>query len=212
MMSWLNPDKTHPISLPDGTEIRNTVYLNKAIDHPRLTAGDFSYASSFDPVTDWAQTLAPYLFPISREKLVIGRFCQIAHGARFITSSANHPMGGFSTFPFRVLRPETMGDYLNLPFRDTGVGNDVWIGMNALIMPGVTIGDGAIVATGAVVTKDVPPYAIVGGNPARIVRRRFDDATIADLLRIRWWDWTPERIAANLAAIEGADLTALSRA
>jgi virginiamycin A acetyltransferase len=211
-MSWLNPDKTYPIALPDGTEIRNTVYLNKVINHPRITVGDFSYASSFDPVEDWAQTLAPYLFPISREKLVIGRFCQIAHGARFITSSANHPMGGFSTFPFRVLRPETMGDYLNLPFRDTVVGNDVWIGMNALIMPGVTIGDGAIIATGAVVAKDVAPYSIVGGNPATLIRQRFDDATIAELLRIRWWDWTPEKIAANLAAIEGADLAALASA
>jgi len=211
-MSWLNPDKTYPIALPDGTEIRNTVYLNKVIRHPRIVAGDFSYASSFDPVEDWAQVLAPYLFPISREKLVIGRFCQIAHGVRIITSSANHPMSGFSTFPFRVLRPETMGEYLDLPHRDTVIGNDVWIGMNAMIMPGVTIGDGAIIASGAVVTKDVPPYTIAGGNPARALRRRFADEVVAELLRIRWWDWTPERIEANLAAIEGADLAALQAA
>jgi len=208
-MPLLNMDAVHPITAPDGTVITNTVYLQNVIDHPRITVGVYSYASNFTPQTNWAQALAPYLFPISKEKLVIGKFCQFAHGTTFITSSANHPMGGFSTYPFRVFRPETMIDYINLPSRDTVIGHDVWIGHNATIMPGVTIGSGAIIASGAVVTKDVAPYTIVGGNPAQVIRQRFSDEIVANLLRIAWWDWPIDRIEANLLAIEEADIDAL---
>lgn len=208
-MPLLNMDAVHPITAPDGTVITNTVYLQNVIDHPRITVGACSYASNFTPQANWAQALAPYLFPISKEKLVIGKFCQFAHDTTFITSSANHPMGGFSTYPFRVFRPETMIDYINLPSRDTVIGHDVWIGHNATIMPGVTIGSGAIIASGAVVTKDVAPYTIVGGNPAQVIRQRFSDEVIADLLAIAWWDWPIDRIEANLTAIEGADIEVL---
>jgi len=208
-MPLLNMDVVHPITAPDGTVITNTVYLQNVIDHPRITVGAYSYASNFTPQSNWAQTLAPYLFPISKEKLVIGKFCQFAHGTTFITSSANHPMGGFSTYPFRVFKPETMIDYINLPSRDTVIGHDVWIGHNATIMPGVTIGSGAIIASGAVVTKDVAPYTIVGGNPAQVIRQRFSDEVIAELLAIAWWDWPIDRIEANLVAIEGVDIEAL---
>jgi len=208
-MPLLNMDAVHPITAPDGTVITNTVYLQNVIDHPRITVGAYSYASNFTPQTNWAQILAAYLFPISKEKLVIGKFCQFAHGTTFITSSANHPMGGFSTYPFRVFKPETMIDYINLPSRDTVVGHDVWIGHNATIMPGVTIASGAIIASGAVVTKDVAPYTIVGGNPAQVIRQRFSDEVIADLMAIAWWDWPIDRIEANLAVIEGADIEAL---
>ncbi len=208
-MSLLKVDSVHPITAPNGTMITNTVYLQNIINHPRIEVGDYSYASNFTPQTDWARTLAPYLFPISKEKLTIGKFCQFAHGAKFITSSANHPMGGFSTYPFRVFKPETMIDYINLPFHDTVVGHDVWIGHDAIVMPGVTIGSGAIIASGAVATKDVAPYTIVGGNPAQIIRQRFSDEVVTDLLAIAWWDWSIEKIEANLAAIEGADIDAL---
>lgn len=208
-MPLLNVNAVHPITTPDGTVITNTVYLQNVINHPRITVGTYSYASNFTPQTDWARTLAPYLFPISKEKLTIGKFCQFAHGTTFITSSANHPMGGFSTYPFRVFKPETMIDYINLPSRDTVVRHDVWIGHDATIMPGVTIGSGAIIASGAVVTKDVAPYTIVGGNPARAIRQRFSDEVIAELLDIAWWDWPIDKIEANLAAIEGADIEAL---
>ena len=208
-MPLLNKDAVHPITAPDGTVITNTVYLQNVIDHPRIEVGAYSYASNFTPQANWAQTLAPYLFPISREKLVIGKFCQFAHGTTFITSSANHPMGGFSTYPFRVFKPETMIDYINLPSRDTLVGHDVWIGHGATIMPGVTIGSGAIIASGAVVTKDVAPYTIVGGNPAQVIRQRFCDEVISDLLEIKWWNWPIDRIEAHLAAIEGADIAVL---
>lgn len=208
-MPLLNMDAVHPITAPDGTVIANTVYLQNVIDHPRIEVGAYSYASNFMPQTNWAQTLAPYHFPISKEKLVIGKFCQFAHGTTFITSSANHPMGGFSTYPFRVFKPETMIDYINLPFRDTVVGHDVWIGHGATIMPGVTIGSGAIIASGAVVTKDVAPYTIVGGSPAQVIRQRFCDEVITDLLVIAWWDWPIDKIEAHLAAIEGADIAVL---
>jgi len=211
-MSLLKVDAVHPITAPDGTVITNTVYLQNVINHPRISVGAYSYASNFTPQTNWAQTLAPYLFPISKEKLVIGKFCQFAHGTTFITSSANHPMGGVSTYPFRVFKPETMIDYIDLPSRDTVVGNDVWIGHGATIMPGVTIGSGAIIASGAVVTKDVAPYTIVGGNPAQVIRQRFSDEITTDLLAIAWWDWPIDRIEANLAAIEGADIAALKAA
>lgn len=208
----LDATRRYPIALPDGTPITNTVHLSVAISHPRFTAGDYSYFSHFHMPEDPLSVLAPYLFPFSKERLTIGKFCQFAHATTFITSSANHPMGGFSTYPFRVFNPETMAGYIDLPAKDTVVGNDVWIGYGAIIMPGVTIGDGAIIATGAVVTKDVPPYAIAGGNPAQVVRQRFSDAVIADLLAIRWWDWPVETIEANLSLIEGADIEGLKSA
>lgn len=211
-MPLLRSDAKYPIALPDGTEIKNTVHLNRVIDHPRMEIGDYSYASNFNSPENWAGTIAPYLFAISREKLRIGKFCQFAHGSIFITSSANHPMSGFSTYPFRVFKPETMGDYLDLPFKDTVVGHDVWLGYGAIIMSGVTIGSGAIIAAGSVVTKDVPPYSIVGGNPAKVLRQRFSDSVIVDLLAIKWWDWSVDKIEANLKAIEGADIDALKEA
>ncbi|WP_377292220.1 CatB-related O-acetyltransferase [Rhizobium sp. SG2393] len=208
-MPLLVADARHPITLADGTLVENTVHLNRAIDHPRITCGDYSYYSSMTPLTDVAGTIAPYLHPFSRERLAIGRVVQIAHGARFITSSANHAMHGLSTYPFRIFKPETMGAYADLPVKDTVVGPDVWIGTGAMIMPGVTLGAGSIVAAGAVVTRDVAPYTIVGGNPARPIRQRFAPDMVARLLAVAWWDWPLERIEAALPAIEGGDLAAL---
>ncbi len=208
-MPLLDKEAVNPITLPNGQVMYGTVYLRNFIAHPRITVGDYSYASRFDMPEDWAAALAPYLFALSKEKLVIGRFCQFAHGTTFITSSANHPMGGFSTYPFKVFKPETMLGYIDLPFKDTVIGNDVWTGHGTTIMPGVTIGDGAIVATGSVVTKDVPAFGIVAGNPARVVKMRFADEVIAELLRIRWWDWDIDKIEANLSVIEGSDIEAL---
>lgn len=207
------------MTLPDGTVIRQVVHLNRVIDHPRIEIGDFSYYHNFEELTDYAAFLAPYLFPVSPEKLVIGKFCQFAHGVRFITSSANHDMTGFSTYPFRNFMmtaqtsEEEMLSLFDIPDRkgDTIIGNDVWIGMDAVVMPGVTIGDGVIVAARSVVVGDVPPYTIVGGNPAKPLRRRFDEATIEDLLRIRWWDWPIKTIEDSIDAITGADIDALRR-
>ncbi|MEZ5655564.1 MAG: CatB-related O-acetyltransferase [Sphingobium sp.] len=218
-MTLLNPDKTYPMVMPDGTEIRTVVHLNQVIDHPRITIGDFTYFGHLQVLEDYAAFLTPYLFPLSPEKLVIGKFCQIAHGVRIITSSANHDMTGFSTYPFNnfTMTPETGFDEIkrmfNVPGRkgDTAIGNDVWIGMEAVIMPGVTIGDGVIISARSVVTADVPPYTIVGGNPAKPLKQRYDDATISALCDMAWWDWPVDIIEANVPAITGADLDALRK-
>ena len=209
-MPLLDARATHPITLPDGTLYRDTVYLKNVIDHPRMEIGEYSYFTHSGKAEETAGILAPYLFRGSREKLVIGSFVQIARGSYFITSSANHPMDGFTAYPFRIFKPETFG-YEDLPYRDTVVGHDVWIGHNAAIMPGVTIGPGAIIAAASVVARDVPPYSVVGGNPARLIRTRYPDDVIAELLNIARWDWPIGKIEANLTALESGDLAALRK-
>jgi len=187
----------NPITLPDGSIHQQTVFLNQVIDHPNISIGDYTYYSDFDAVGDYAGRIAPYLFPGSPEQLTIGKFCQLAHGVRFITASANHPMNGFSTYPFRIFDPETMGAYTAEVARygDTEVGHDVWFGYQALVMPGVKIGNGAIIAAGSIVTSDIPAYAIAAGNPARVKRVRFSDEVAARLESLSWWDWEIEKIA-----------------
>ncbi|MBC2772178.1 CatB-related O-acetyltransferase [Rhizobium sp. AQ_MP] len=208
-MPLLDPYALHPITLPDGTIYRDTVHLARAVNHPRMEIGEFSYFTHSGSVEQTAEILAPYLGHGCREKLVIGKFAQIARGCYFITSSANHPMGGITTYPFRIFRPETFG-YKDLPVRDTILGHDVWMGHGATVMPGVSIGHGAIVGAGSVVARDVPPYAIVGGNPARLIRMRFTDEQIADLLTLAWWDWPLDKIERALPHLESGDIAALS--
>ncbi|OQP86222.1 acetyltransferase [Rhizobium rhizosphaerae] len=207
-MPVLNADALHPITLPNGMVYRDTVHLKHAITHPRMEIGDFSYYTHSGSVEETAGILAPYLFESSREKLVIGRYVQIARGSYFISADANHPMDGFTTYPFRIFTPETFG-YPNLPYRDTIVGHDVWICHNATIMSGVTIGHGAIVAAEAVVSRDVPPYAVVGGNPARLIRMRYPQEVIDLLLQVAWWDWPLDKLEANLSILESGDIDAL---
>lgn len=210
-MPILDPRKPYPITLADGTPYRETVQLAAVIDHPRMEIGDFSYFTHSGKADETAATLAPYLYPFSQERLVIGRFVQIAREAIVITSSANHAMSGVTTYPFRVFSPDTIGGYQDLPFHDTIIGHDVWIGHGATIMPGVTIGSGAIIAARAVVTRDVPPYSIVGGNPATVIRKRFTDKEIADLLTLAWWDWPLNRIERALPHLESGDIAALKQ-
>lgn len=208
----------NPVSLPDGQVLQNLVYLNQVIDHPNMTIGDFSYYNSFTPVGDWAGRIAPYLYAGAPEKLTIGKFCQFAQGTLFITSSANHPMRGVSTYPFAIFNPESLGAYADeiAETGDTVIGHDVWCGHDAKILPGVTIGNGVIVGAGAVVTRDVPDYAVVAGNPARVVRMRFADDIIAELNRIAWWHWPVVKIAEHVPAIstalEGGDISVLRSA
>ena len=205
-----DPRDPHPMrGFPQVCFIRNTV------NNPQIEIGEYTYYDDPENSEDFERNVL-YLFPFIGDRLVIGRFCAIARGVRFIMNGANHRMSGFSTYPFNIFgggwervtpTPE------QLPFRgDTVVGNDVWLGYEAMVMPGVKIGDGAIVAARSVVTADVEPYTIVGGNPARALRRRFPDDVIAALLEIRWWDWPVERITRNLEAIVGADLEALRAA
>ena len=205
-----DPARAHPITLPDGTLHAGTVYLKSVIDHPRMEIGEYTYASDFDPPEPggWAARLAPYLFDFAADRLVLGKFCQIAHGVRFIGASANHATRGITTFPFAVLDPETMLGY-QPDRRDIVVGHDVWLGYGAMVMPGTRIGNGVIVGAGSVVRGDVPDYTVVAGNPAQVVRLRFTDDEIATLNRIAWWDWPAERIAAARAALEAGDVAAL---
>jgi virginiamycin A acetyltransferase len=212
MNTEINPNKTHPVMQSDGNAWPYTIFLKNFINQPNIEIGDYTYFNDFRLQSDnIRQLIAPYMHPSAPEKLIIGKFVQIAHGVQFITSSANHQMDGFSTYPFNVCGEPWSSSYqANWPNKgDTVIGNDVWIGHEALIMPAVTIGDGAIIASRSVVTKDVPPYTIVGGNPAKVIRQRFDEATIAGLIEIRWWDWPAETITKNLQIIVSPDLDKL---
>lgn len=212
-MPFPSPSERHPLPLPDGTTHPGCVFLKPAIDHPRIEVGDYSYAFDFDPPDDWAGRIAPYLYPFSPERLVIGRFCQIANGVRFITSSANHRYDGVSSFPFAIFDGDPAGRP-SMPdrFPDTLVGNDVWIGDGARILPGATVGSGVIIGAGAVVAGHLPDYAIVAGNPARVVRMRFSDTDIRRLLDIAWWNWPIDRILDHETEICGGDIDALRQA
>jgi len=216
-MSFPSPDTLHPVTLPDGTLHKGNVFLKAAITHPNWEIGDYTYANHFDPPEDpslWAGRLAPYLFPSAKDRIVICKFGQIAHGVQFITDGANHARDGFSTFPFAIHQPERFGGYADTlrPGRDIKVGHDVWIGTGARILAGAQIGNGVIIGAGAVVSRPVPDYAIVAGNRAEVLRMRFDAETIAALNEIAWWDWPIDKILAHEAAITGADLTALRKA
>ena len=156
-----------------------------------------------------------YHYPVNGDKLKIGKFCSIACGAKFLFTSGNHALKSFSTYTFPIFFKEWDLDPNNIRDAwdnkgDIVVGNDVWIGYEAVVLSGVTIGDGAIIGTRAVVTKDVPPYTIVGGVPARPIRRRFDEETVARLQALRWWDWDAEKIARSIHAIQTGDLNALA--
>ena len=216
-MPFPKPDTLHPVTLPDGTIHKGNVFLKAAINHPNWEVGDYTYANEFDPPEnpeDWAGRLAPYLFPAATDKLIIGKFGQIANGVQFITDGANHARDGFSTFPFAIHDPDRFGGYVATlrPGRDDRVGHDVWIGAGARILAGAQIGNGVIIGAGAVVSGSVPDYAIVAGNRAEILRMRFDPDTIAALNEIAWWDWDIDKILKHEAAIVGADLAALQKA
>ncbi len=202
-----DPLERHPIPGWHGT-----AYLRAIVNDPRIEVGDFSYYDDSRGPEHFTARCVRYHFDFVGDRLIIGKFVAIAQGAQFIMNGANHPMGGFSTFPFGTLGfvpGEPHGIEGDPPRGDTAIGNDVWIGREAVIMPGVNVGDGAIIGAHAVVSRQVPPYAVVVGNPARVVRHRFDDETISALLAIRWWDWPVEHIMRNVAVIRSADLAAL---
>ena len=202
-----DPSTRHPIAGWKGT-----AYLKAVVKSPMIEVGDFSYYDDSRGPEHFEARCVRYHFDFIGDRLVIGRFVAIAQGAQFIMNGANHPLGGFSTYPFNMMgftdKPAYSGDGM-ANRGDTVIGNDVWIGRDAVIMPGVRVGDGAIIGAHTVVARDVPPYAVAVGNPATIKRLRFDDDTIMTLLAIRWWDWPTERIQANVAAITSADIDAL---
>lgn len=207
------PKTVHPITLADGQPHRDTVFLRAVIDHPRWQVGDYSYASSETPPEDWAKTLAPYLYAFSEDRLILGKFCQIADSVCFITAGANHRYDGFSSYPFAIFHRDFEGaPSLPGPGCDTVIGHDVWIGQGAKILPGAQIGSGVIIGAGAVVGGTVAPYQIVIGNPGRVLRPRFTPDVVARLLAIAWWDWPITHILRHEAAICGADLPMLEAA
>jgi virginiamycin A acetyltransferase len=192
---------------------KGTAFLKAIVDHPLIDVGDYSYYDDSRGPEHFVARCVRYHFDFIGDRLIIGRFVAIAQAAQFVMNGANHPMGGFSTYPFQMFGIEGAPDVTGHAHRgDTVIGNDVWIGREAVIMPGVTIGDGAIIGTRAQVVKDVPPYAVVVGNPGRVVRTRFPEETVAALLSIRWWGWEADKIARNVAAIAGADIDALRAA
>lgn len=202
------PDPNNPFPVPG---LQRMVFLKNHITRPNILVGDYTYYDARDGVATFEANVRYHVEAVG-DRLIIGKFCAIAREVKFLMSGANHHMTGFSTYPFAVLGG---GWELDLPPHvahgrgDTVVGNDVWLGYDSVIMPGVTIGDGAVVATRAVVTRDVPPYHVVAGNPARSVRARFDDEIVQALLEIRWWDWDPAKITRNVAAICGGDIERL---
>lgn len=194
---------------------RRTVFLQHVVKRKNILVGEYTYFDDPEEPEQFETKNVLYHYPFSQERLIIGKFCALAQATTFIMAGANHKLDGFSTYPFGIFQRgwEKDNDLSKLSSKgDTVVGNDVWFGYGCTILPGVHIGDGAIIAARAVVTKDVPPYVIVGGNPAKILRHRFDAQTVQELLLIRWWDWPREKISRNIKAIVGADLQALQNA
>ena len=189
---------------------RSVVFLKAVVKNQQIEVGDYSYYHDFDDPEGFERNVR-YLFPFIGDRLVIGRFCAIASGATFIMNGGNHASDGLSTFPFAIFGGAWAGaEPAAWPHRgDTLVGNDVWIGHRATLLPGVKVGDGAVIGAEAVVTGEVPPYAVVAGNPARVLRRRLPQQTIGRLLKLRWWDWPVAQITANLPAIVAGDIDAL---
>ncbi|WP_075137125.1 CatB-related O-acetyltransferase [Actinophytocola xinjiangensis] len=209
----MSPDPTTRHPLPAHERV---VFLRPLIDSPVISVGEYTYYDDPDGATGFERRNVLYAY--GTERLVIGRYCAIAAGTRFLMAGAEHPTMGVSTYPFTMFGGDWAESTLDLvtgmPSRgDTVVGNDVWFGYQSVVLPGVTIGDGAIIAAGAVVTADVPPYTIVGGNPARVIRRRFDDADVQLLLRAAWWDWPVEAVTEHARVIMSgtpADVAAIA--
>lgn len=196
---------------------RQIVYLRDVITSPNIEVGEYTIYNDFvhDP-RDFEKNNVLYHYPINGDKLKIGKFCSIACGAKFLFTSGNHSMKSLSTYTFPIFFDEWELDKNDICMAwdnkgDTVIGNDVWIGYEAVIMSGVKIGDGAIIGTRAVVTKDVPPYTIVGGLPARTIRRRYDEETVARLEKLRWWDWPEAQVRRAIPLLQAGDLDALEK-
>ena len=203
-------DKIYP-----RTSDNQTVYLKNVVTNANIEIGDYTMYNDFvqDPL-DFEKNNVLYHYPINKDKLKIGKFCSIACGAKFLFTSANHTMRSLSTYPFPIFFEEWGLDVKNICDAwdnkgDIVIGNDVWIGYEAVILSGVTIGDGAIIGSRAVVTKDVEPYTIVGGVPAKSIRKRFDDKTILKLENIRWWNWDEKQIRKGIQAIQSGNIIEL---
>lgn len=202
------PDKDQVFPLP---HYQRLCFLKNIITNPNIIVGDYTYYDDFEDVYNFEKNVK-YHFDFIGDKLIIGKFCMIASDVKFIMNGANHLVDAVSTYPFAIFGEDWAGAMDNKTYPHKGdivIGNDVWIGYNATIMAGVQIGDGAIIATNATVTKDVPPYTIVGGNPAKEIKKRFSDEEIATLLELKWWDWDLEKITAHLGFLTDKNVGAL---
>lgn len=207
-MQGPDPDNKHPMAgFPQVCFIKNT------ISNPNIIVGEYTYYDDPEDSEDFERNVL-YHYPFIGDQLIIGKFCAIARGTQFIMNGANHKLSGISTYPFQIFGngwEKVMPKPEELPYKgDTVIGNDVWIGYDALIMPGVHIGNGAIVSSRSVVVADIPAYTIVGGNPARPIKQRFDSETVARLELLAWWDWPIETITQHLELIVSGDIDALA--
>jgi virginiamycin A acetyltransferase len=199
-----NPMTVHPIAGYD-----KEIYVKPTLKNPNIIVGDFTYIADSE-----FESHVTHLYPWNNDKLVIGKFCQIAAGVEFVMNGANHQMNAVSTFPFYTLAGWDMKAPApeDMPLKgDTVIGNDVWIGQNATILPGVHIGDGAIIGANSVVGSDVEPYTIVAGNPAQFIRNRFDDELTNLMLEWRWWDKPIEEINSLIPILTSSDLTEVKK-
>ncbi|KAJ49635.1 virginiamycin A acetyltransferase [Clostridium tetanomorphum] len=192
-----------------------TVYLKNVITKDNIKVGNYTIYNDFynDP-RDFEKNNVLYHYPVNNDKLIIGKFCSIACRTKFLMTSGNHSMRSLSTYTFPIFYEEWGLNISHITDAwdnkgDILIGNDVWIGYDAIIMSGVKIGDGAIIGTRAVVTRDVPPYTIVGGVPAKAIKKRFSDGVIFKLMKIKWWDWPYEKIQANIQHIQSGNIDKL---
>ncbi|MCL4110250.1 UNVERIFIED_CONTAM: hypothetical protein GTU68_030634, partial [Idotea baltica] len=196
------PDKNERFPLPNYDRL---CFLKNIVKNPNIIIGDYTYYDDFEKVENFEKNVK-YLFDFTGDKLIIGKFCMIASDVTFLMNGANHLSDAITSYPFAIFGKdwaEAMEGKSYPSKGDTIIGNDVWIGYGATIMPGVEIGDGAIIGAKSIVTKDVEPYAIVGGNPASKIRMRFSINEVKSLLNLKWWDWPIEKITKNVQHLTG---------
>ena len=204
-----DPDKIFP-----NDNLKRVCFVKNAVTRPNIIVGDYTYYDDDEGADDFEKHVTHH-YEFLGDKLIIGKFCAIGKGVEFIMNGANHRMNGITTYPFNIMGGgwESCTPRIDdLPLKgDTVIGNDVWIGQHATILPGVHIGDGAIVGANSVVSKDVEPYSVVAGNPARLIRKRFDEETTKFLLELKWWDWDAKKIFDNLEILCSADVSEIKK-
>ena len=191
-------------------EYGTSCFIKNVIKAPNISVGDYTYYDDDKDPTGFEKNNVLFNYPVFGDKLIIGKFCQIASGTQFIMGAANHRLCSATTYPFNIMSEawaEIAPVHLSqLPHKgDTVIGNDVWFGRNCVILPGVKVGDGAIIAAQSVVSRDVPPYTVVGGNPARVLKKRFDDELTELLLALKWWNFPPEKLTEFLPVLCSKD-------
>ena len=208
-MTGPDPNRIYP-----NEKLRQIVYIKNVITRSNIIVGDYTYYDDIDGAEEFEKHVTHH-YEFLGDRLIIGKFCAIARGIEFVMNGANHRMNSVTTYPFNLMGggwERYTPAREQLPFKgDTVVGNDVWIGQNVTVMPGVHIGDGAIIAANSVVAKDVPAYWIAGGNPCQVLRRRFDEELTDYLLRLKWWDWDADKIFRNMGALCSANLEEIRR-